>query len=272
MNFVKHVFLLIALVAVLRAQDMEQTEDMESMEDTELIEDMEPKEDTEPIEDMEPKEDSEPIEEVEPKEEMGTSTQNLETANTGSPDMEAKKQDMEPKEQIVSEDKETTKELEPKESVENSNAENATNAVVLEAATDSPDDNRTYSATLNDSKVNSTFSCFGRSFGQYADVSQECRVFHLCYPYMNSTTEELLYQRISFECEDGSVFDQKRFLCADNSTIDHKCSDSEDLYVQTNQEYLIRVFSQNISPSADTKDGEHAQNSPSNWMSWLYNH
>lgn len=119
----------------------------------------------------------------------------------------------------------------------------------------------------------SEFSCFGRSFGQYADVDKYCRVFHLCYPFFNSTNDELLYQRITFLCDDESVFDQKRFICVDNSTLDHKCSESPLLYQTTNQEYLIKVFSQNVSPidEVNGKQTEDSSSSPSpSWFNWLY--
>jgi len=133
---------------------------------------------------------------------------------------------------------------------------------------------------LDEKESESSFSCYGRSFGQYADVSKECRVFHLCYPFFNSSSDELLYQRITFLCDDESVFDQKRFICVDNSTIEHKCTDSEALYVTSNQEYLIRVFAQNVSPINEVKGKSEEEEetktntSPANpgWFHWLYNH
>jgi len=128
-------------------------------------------------------------------------------------------------------------------------------------------------------ETESSFSCYGRSFGQYADVSKECRVFHLCYPFFNQSSDELLYQRITFLCDDESVFDQKRFICVDNSTIEHKCTDSESLYMTSNQEYLIRVFSQSVSPIDEMKGRmeeetvkQEAQPSNPGWFNWLYNH
>jgi len=118
----------------------------------------------------------------------------------------------------------------------------------------------------------SNFSCYGRSFGQYADVDKDCRMFHLCYPFFNESTDELIYQRISFLCDDESVFDQKRFICVHNSSVDHMCSDSPLLYERTNQEYLIKVFSQNVSPIDEVKghEVEADEQSPS-WFNWFWN-
>jgi len=118
------------------------------------------------------------------------------------------------------------------------------------------------------------FSCHKRSFGQYADIASECHRFHLCYPFFNVSTDELMYQRVTFECDDNSVFDQKRFICVDNSTVGHKCSDSVDMYEKTNQEYVIRVFSHD-SPQEEAKDhlaGSEAKqpNRGRGWFNWLY--
>jgi len=129
----------------------------------------------------------------------------------------------------------------------------------------------------DDHSTDYSFSCYGRSFGQYADVSKDCRVFHLCYPFFNPTSDELLYQRISFQCDNDSVFDQKRFICVDNATVGHKCSDSEHLYQTSNQEYLIRVFSQNLQPGHEVKEASEptakvtSGNGRNGWFSWLYN-
>jgi len=140
------------------------------------------------------------------------------------------------------------------------------NELVTESVTESDDHSKDYS-----------FSCYGRSFGQYADISKDCRVFHLCYPFFNPSNDELLYQRISFQCDNDSVFDQKRFICVDNATVGHKCSDSEDLYKTSNQEYLIRVFSQNLQPGHEVKEASEptakvtSGNGRNGWFSWLYN-
>ncbi|XP_054165458.1 uncharacterized protein LOC128963018 [Oppia nitens] len=124
---------------------------------------------------------------------------------------------------------------------------------------------------VKEESVSTSFSCYGRSFGQYADVSKDCRVFHLCYPFYKS--DELLYQRITFLCDNDLVFDQKRFICANNSTIDHKCNDSEGFYERTNQEYLIRVFSQSVSPIDEVKGRVETEANPSaspGWFHWFY--
>jgi hypothetical protein len=141
---------------------------------------------------------------------------------------------------------------------------------------------------LEQSSNSSEFSCYGRSFGQYADVAKDCRFFHLCYPFFNQSNDELLYQRITFLCDDESVFDQKHFICVEKSALGHECSDSPLFYATSNQEYLIKVFSHNVSPIdemngvSDEMNGEldevngesstvteESTASPS-WFNWFY--
>ncbi|XP_053211420.1 U-scoloptoxin(01)-Cw1a-like [Panonychus citri] len=51
------------------------------------------------------------------------------------------------------------------------------------------------------------FDCTGRSAGYYADVSQECKVYHVCTPTESETI------RHSFNCPEGTAFDQTTFTC-----------------------------------------------------------
>ena len=35
------------------------------------------------------------------------------------------------------------------------------------------------------------FSCEGRDYGYYADVANNCQVFHICWPKMNELEEQI---------------------------------------------------------------------------------
>jgi hypothetical protein len=109
----------------------------------------------------------------------------------------------------------------------------------------------------------SRFSCYGRSFGQYADVSKDCHIFHLCYPFVNFTTGELIYQRISFLCDANSVFDQQKFVCVDNSTLSFGCSDSPSLYESSNLGYLHKLLFDITNGKAQSTGGNAEDKSPS---------
>ncbi|XP_064474331.1 uncharacterized protein LOC135388618 [Ornithodoros turicata] len=57
-----------------------------------------------------------------------------------------------------------------------------------------------------------TFSCANRSLGYYADVSNQCKVYHVCNPIVvaNSTVAMMQY---SFFCPDNTIFDQQTVTC-----------------------------------------------------------
>jgi len=259
--YFKLFFLLVALAVTLDSQEMDSMEDM----DLEAIESM-----------------------------PSTEAMNIEVSNAEEEDMESKPKESS-KEEIKESSEELTKEskelsestvtpieaneektetiailFEEMENLMDQKVDSSSQPSIVQTSTASNDLITSEYNGFDGNKSDVSFSCYGRPFGQYADVMRECRVFHLCYPYFNSTTDELFYQRISFICDNDSVFDQKRFICVENSTVDHKCSDSEALYLQTNQEYLIRVYSQNVSPIDEVK-GQTPENvnNNRNWLSWL---
>src|SRR5262249_4337409 len=112
------------------------------------------------------------------------------------------------------------------------------------------------------------FSCFGREFGQYADVTNDCHIFHLCYPYLNSTTGRFNYQRISFLCDQNSVFDQKNFRCVDNSSLEYKCDDAPSFYKSSNENYFNRLMAL-MNGVVPTLSGSHNElRNHSDWSLW----
>jgi len=119
----------------------------------------------------------------------------------------------------------------------------------------------------------SRFSCYGRSFGQYADVGKNCHIFHLCYPYLNISSAKFVYQRISFLCNDNSVFDQKRFVCVDNSTIEYPCSEAPLYYESSNENYLNKLMTliNGVGPTVMGHNPSVAQNHTSNWLWSMFN-
>jgi len=138
-----------------------------------------------------------------------------------------------------------------------------------------------YIANENNSDVakqfvnNTHFSCYGRQFGQYADVYKHCRVFHMCYPLKDSTTGQLMFQRITFLCDDDSVFDQQNLVCALNSSLTHSCIDSVKYYRQSNDHFLSFILNQlrafgNAKPDDEAIDGVIDDKKPTNPL-WIWN-
>lgn len=77
-----------------------------------------------------------------------------------------------------------------------------------EAALGLPADSRSIRDQLVD-----VFSCEGRPYGYYADIANECQVFHICQPvtYADGETETFHWAMI---CPEQTVFDQSTLVCA----------------------------------------------------------
>lgn len=93
-------------------------------------------------------------------------------------------------------------------------------------------------------KNTSTFTCYGRATGYYADVKLGCRVYHFC-TQMDSIGE-IRYQRMSYICLEGSIFDQKDLNCVTEPDLKVSCDKAESEYESSNKQFDAREES---SPS-----------------------
>ncbi|CAL4155801.1 unnamed protein product, partial [Meganyctiphanes norvegica] len=69
--------------------------------------------------------------------------------------------------------------------------------------------------------LQSTFKCEGRPFGYYADVQNNCQVFHVCLPVTNHETRQF-----SFFCGRSTVFSQVDHTCV-HRDMAPPCQDSQ---------------------------------------------
>ncbi|KOC68634.1 hypothetical protein WH47_06426 [Habropoda laboriosa] len=78
-------------------------------------------------------------------------------------------------------------------------------------------------ATLIRENIVDNFSCKERIYGYYADMENDCQIFHVCMPQTRGAT------RWSFICPAETVFNQATFVCTktDNSI---PCEESEKFY------------------------------------------
>ncbi|RVE53639.1 hypothetical protein evm_001780 [Chilo suppressalis] len=60
--------------------------------------------------------------------------------------------------------------------------------------------------------ITDTFSCENRTYGYYADVDNECQVFHVCLPSQTPSGRNVTY-RWSFICPKETVFNQEVLVC-----------------------------------------------------------
>ncbi|KAH0946748.1 hypothetical protein HN011_006475 [Eciton burchellii] len=78
-------------------------------------------------------------------------------------------------------------------------------------------------ATLIRENIVDTFSCQDRIYGYYADMENECQIFHVCMPQTRTAI------RWSFICPAETVFNQATFVCTQTeSSI--PCEESEKYY------------------------------------------
>ncbi|XP_031848201.1 uncharacterized protein LOC116433820 [Nomia melanderi] len=78
-------------------------------------------------------------------------------------------------------------------------------------------------ATLIREDIVDNFSCQDRIYGYYADMENDCQIFHVCMPQARGA------MRWSFICPAETVFNQATFVCTrtENSI---PCEESENFY------------------------------------------
>ncbi|KAJ8923963.1 hypothetical protein NQ315_006739, partial [Exocentrus adspersus] len=83
-------------------------------------------------------------------------------------------------------------------------------------------------ATSIRTDISDSFHCEGRDYGYYADVENDCQLFHVCLPVTYSDGRNHTF-RWSFICPDETVFNQEMFTCtrADESM---DCAESPRFY------------------------------------------
>lgn len=102
--------------------------------------------------------------------------------------------------------------------------------------------------------ITDTFSCENRTYGYYADVDNDCQVFHVCLPSQTPSGRNITY-RWSFICPNETVFNQEVLTCTRVAdSID--CKDSPDFY-HVNLE--IGKVSNKTEEAKDKKDMRKTQ-------------
>ncbi|XP_022252284.1 uncharacterized protein LOC111087975 [Limulus polyphemus] len=69
-------------------------------------------------------------------------------------------------------------------------------------------------------ELDTSFSCQDRIYGYYADISNKCKVFHVCLPPK---------RHFSFLCGNLTVFNQATMTCSDPDAA-ISCDKSEEYY------------------------------------------
>ncbi|XP_047490361.1 U-scoloptoxin(01)-Er1a-like [Penaeus chinensis] len=85
--------------------------------------------------------------------------------------------------------------------------------------------------------VREVFSCQNRAFGYYADVANDCRIFHVCQPIADEQGQELEMAHFSFICGNQTVFNQEALTCTHPEDA-FPCEQAETLFDITNSEFF----------------------------------
>ncbi|XP_045612406.2 uncharacterized protein [Procambarus clarkii] len=87
-----------------------------------------------------------------------------------------------------------------------------------------------YELTLSQ-PLTTSFSCDGRPYGYYADVDNNCEIYHVCVPvygYFGAPVHTFQY---SFICGNQTTFSQKTLNC-DFADEAFPCDQSPSLYAE----------------------------------------
>ncbi|XP_076034928.1 uncharacterized protein LOC143021377 [Oratosquilla oratoria] len=89
-------------------------------------------------------------------------------------------------------------------------------------------------ASLLLGNIDTSFQCADRPYGFYADQGNDCRVFHVCNPYLFEDGRVETYQ-YSFMCGEGRIFDQEKLTC-DDQFVALPCAEAVNFYFR-NEEF-----------------------------------
>ncbi|XP_042882408.1 U-scoloptoxin(01)-Er1a-like isoform X1 [Penaeus japonicus] len=82
------------------------------------------------------------------------------------------------------------------------------------------------------------FDCADRAYGYYADVSSDCRVFHVCLPVSDDLGEIVETAQYSFFCGNQTVFSQDSLTCAHPQEA-FPCDQAETLFDSVNARFGV---------------------------------
>jgi len=84
--------------------------------------------------------------------------------------------------------------------------------------------------------IDKSFTCDGKNYGYYADVQNECKLFHVCLPMENEVGKENTMEQFTFACGNQTVFNQETLTCTNvEDSID--CADSTNLFESINAHF-----------------------------------
>ncbi|XP_011212804.2 titin [Bactrocera dorsalis] len=119
-------------------------------------------------------------------------------------------------------------------------------------------------ATSIRADITDSFSCDDKVYGYYADVENDCQIFHVCLPVTYADGKENTF-RWSFICPEETVFSQESFTCMRREDIAFSCEDSVNYYElnrnfgNTEEQHVNSNNAQANEEQAETQAAEPAE-------------
>ncbi|XP_071517646.1 uncharacterized protein [Panulirus ornatus] len=103
---------------------------------------------------------------------------------------------------------------------------------------------------LKGRSLDTSFSCINRPYGYYADVDNDCAIFHICQPITDAAGQLLETAHFSFICGEDTIFSQGSLTCA-TPDLAYPCSEASFLYEPSNAAFgIIGDFTPVLVPTA----------------------
>ena len=83
--------------------------------------------------------------------------------------------------------------------------------------------------TLLKTPIKTSFQCEAKAYGYYADVENNCQVFHICLPIEDDAGAVIETAHWSFICGNGTIFDQATLTCNHEDDA-FPCAEAATLY------------------------------------------
>ncbi|XP_045108396.1 U-scoloptoxin(01)-Cw1a-like [Portunus trituberculatus] len=84
--------------------------------------------------------------------------------------------------------------------------------------------------------LSTSFSCDNRPFGYYADVENNCQIYHVCVPFFDATGDHKHTYMFSFICGNQTIFSQDILGCASLAEA-YPCEDAPSLFDFVNAKF-----------------------------------
>jgi len=88
--------------------------------------------------------------------------------------------------------------------------------------------------------LDQSFSCQDRGYGYYADVSNNCQLFHVCDPIADEIGAVKEINHFTFMCGNGTLFNQRTLVCQ-HTALSPPCEQSVDIYERSNSYFGQKI-------------------------------